>query len=424
VSKDPLSKKQRQVIHAFNKKKPLHLILEGSVRSGKTHADNLLWISHVDGMLKPAKDFILTGYSIGSLERNIIKPLSEIMQRSITLDQFGRFDMAGHKINCFGTDKATSYKSMQGMTSYGWYGNEVTTHHPNSINEAFQRCSGKGSRIFWDCNTDHPYHPVKVDYIDQSGIRDSAGNLAILAFHFQIEDNEYLTPEYIEQVKRTTPKGMWYDRRILGLWVAAEGIIYESFNRDPSRSPCHIYQRFDIPKDWTRVRGIDFGTVHPFVMLWGAIDPDGRLYIYREYYQTNTLIKAHAAHIRDITGDEKISWTISDHDAQERLEYEALDIPTKPANKAVKLGLDLVAQRMVDQIDGRPRIMISEDCPELARQLGIYRWLPFESGKPYREEPLKVDDDGPDVLRYIIMELDYSTTPIVKPGFRGYKQRR
>ena len=431
--KGPLCDKQWEVIHFFNEYQPTHLILEGSVRSGKTFADLLLWNSHVQGIPAPGKDFIVTGYTIGAIERNIIQPLGGVLGSNITLDQFGRFDMGPHKINCFGTDKEKSFKPMQGMTSFGWLANEVSTHHVNSIVEAFQRCSGPGFRIFWETNPDHPYHRVKTDYIDKSGLTNDDGHLIIKAFHFELDDNETLTKEYVDFIKRTTPAGMWYDRRIKGLWVAAEGIVYEGFDRNT-----HIYDpadpKYHIPKDWQRVRGIDFGTIHPFVMLWGAIDPDGRLYIYREYFRTNTLIKDHAHKIKVLSGHideadkkltdgEKYLWTVSDHDAQERLEYESHDIYTRPANKDVKLGIDLTATRMVKQIDERPRVMISKDCPELARQLGIYRWLPFEEGKPYREEPLKVDDDGPDVLRYIVMEIDYNTTPIIKPGFRGYKPR-
>jgi len=393
---------------------PYHLILEGAVRSGKTHLNNVLWLYHVGKIPGPRKDFIMTGRSIGSLERNVISPLEDLLGKTIRMDNFNRFALGKHTMNCFGADNESSYKAMTGMTSYGWYANEVTNQHPNTIVEAFNRCSGAGARIFWDTNPDHPYHFVKTDYIDKTGIRNQDNRLAISAHHCRLEDNQFLTAEYIENVKRNTPSGMWYDRRIKGLWVAAEGIIYESFDRGT-----HTCEPFKIPDDWQRVRGIDFGTVHPFVMLWGAIDGDGRLYIYREYFKTNTLIRHHAERIKDLSKDEHYIWTVSDHDAQERLEYEAHDIPTQPANKAVLLGLDKVAQRMVDQIDGRPRVMIFNTCTELIRQLGVYCWRPYEEGKSYREEPLKVDDDGPDVLRYIVMELDYNTTPIIESGFRG-----
>lgn len=424
-----LTHKQAVILSHYNKHEPHHLIMEGAVRSGKTHLNNLLWIMHVALLPPPSKSVILTGTTIGSLERNVLTPLEELTGRKITLNNFNEFRMGRHKVCCFGTNQETSYRAMQGMTSFGWYANEIVNSHPSSIIEAFNRCSGEGSRIFWDSNPDHPYHNVKINFIDKSGLRNEQGQLLIQSFHFQLEDNETLSPEYIEQVKRNTPAGMWYDRRIKGLWVAAEGIIYEAFDRNK-----HVCEPFQIPADWQRVRGIDFGTVHPFVMLWGAIDPDGRLFIYREYYKTNTLIKSHAETIKRLSGHidesgkktsgETYLWTVSDHDLQERIEYDALDIPTAPANKAVKMGLDLVAQRMVDQIDDRPRLQIFKTCTELTRQIGIYRWLPYEEGKPYREEPLKVDDDGPDVLRYIVMGLDFSSAPKIESGFRGYNPDR
>ena len=394
------------------------MILEGAVRSGKTYLNDMLWLAHVKSMPRPSKAFIITGHTIGSLERNVISPLEELTGRTIRLSQFNEFDFGGHKMCCFGADNEKAYKAMTGMTSYGWYANEATNQHPNTITEAFQRCSGQGTRIFWDTNPDHPYHPIKIEYIDRSPIKNEAGEIVVKSFHFSLEDNTFLTPEYLDNVKRTTPKGMWYDRRIKGLWTAAEGVIYEGFEREDNTC-----EPFDIPDEWQRIRGIDFGTVHPFVMLWGAIDPDGRLYIYREYYKTHTLIKNHAEKIKELSGKERYLRTLSDHDAQERLEYEAHDIPTQPAQKAVKLGLDFTAQRMVKQIDGRPRLIIFRSCPELIRQIGVYRWLPYEEGKPYREEPLKVDDDGCDVLRYIVMDLDYNTTPIIESGFHGYKPR-
>ena len=423
--------KQAQVLDFFNRNNPYHLILEGAVRSGKTHINNLLFLQHVGSFPGPQKNFIITGRTIGSIERNVLSPLEEFTGRIIRLDNFNRFRLGEHIVNCFGADNEMAYKAMTGMTSFGWYANEITNQHPNTINEAFQRCSGKGTRIFWDTNPDHPYHMVKTEYIDQAGLRNAAGELTIAAFHFRLEDNEFLTPEYIENVKRTTPKGMWYDRRIKGLWVAAEGIIYESFTRED-----HVCEPFEIPEGWTKVRGIDFGTVHPFVMLWGALDPDGRLYIYREYFKSNTLIKQHAKKIKELSGHidasgkdiddprERYLWTVSDHDRQERLEYEAHDIPTRPAQKEVLLGIDRVAQRLVEQVDGKPRIQIFNTCENLIRQMGTYSWRPYEDGKPYKEEPVKVDDDGPDVLRYIVMELDNPTTPVIEPGFRGYTPRR
>jgi len=259
--KGPLCDKQHEVIAFYNKHQPQHLILEGSVRSGKTYADLLLWNSHVYSFEKPSKDFIITGYTIGSIERNIIKPFSEMLGVSIKLDQFGRFDLGPHKVNCFGSDNQNSFKSMQGMTGHGWYGNEITQQHRNTLTEAFHRCSGEGFRVFWDTNPDAPNHPIKINYIDKSGLADDDGNLLIKSFNFRLEDNELLPPAYVANIKRTTPPGAWYDRRILGQWVAAEGVIFNNWKMIP-----------EIPENVKlhsrRTYGLDFGfSVEPAVLI-------------------------------------------------------------------------------------------------------------------------------------------------------------
>jgi len=181
------------------------------------------------------------------------------------------------------------------------------------------------------------------------------------------------------------------------------------------RGAC-VIDPFEIPTSWPRVRGIDWGFVNPFVCLWGALDPDGRLYIYDEYYKTNTLIRDHAkelykrANYKDEQGriqKRKYLWTIADHDAQDNAELRAYGIQTKPAQKDVLIGIQKVAERLIVRLDKRPRISIFRTCPNLRREMGNYRWLEQRDGKPTKEEPLKIDDHGPDVVRYIVMQLDH-----------------
>jgi len=393
--------KQVEIIRYDHNNDPLITICEGAVRSGKTVVNIDLFNFHIAEQRNLKRDFILTGYTIGSVERNVIKHWSERWGVNIRLDQHSRFDLYGNKINCFGADKTDSYKSMTGMTSHGWYANEVTLQHKNTRTEAFQRCSGEGYRIFWDTNPDYPEHPVKVDYIDHSGEKLETGRIRIKSWHFALTDNTFLTPEYLENIKATTPPGMMYDRRIKGLWVAAEGLVYEGWNPN-----VHVIDGFEIPDDWQRVRGIDWGFTNPFVCLWGAIDPDGRLYIYDEYYQPKVLIKYHARRINRNPG--VFRWTVADHDAQDNAEIRQFGIHTRRAQKEVELGIQKVAERLVVQADKKPRLSIFRKCKNTAREMGIYCWQEQKDGKPVKEEPLKVDDHCPDVIRYIVMELDHS----------------
>jgi hypothetical protein len=93
--------------------------------------------------------------------------------------------------------------------------------------------------------------------------------------------------------------GHMYERFYLGNWVGAEGMIYTEY--DYKR---HLIDPFPIPKEWTRYLSIDFGFTNPFVCQWWAEDNDGRLYLYRELYGTQTTVEDWAHQIHDLSKGE------------------------------------------------------------------------------------------------------------------------
>ena len=394
-----LSRKQEEIFKEYLRDNPKILILEGAVRSGKTYLNNLLFFSELMGNAGAGKHFIVTGHTLGSVKRNVLEPTGGQFGVDLKMDNNGMLEIYGNKIHCFGADKADSYKNMTGMTGSGWYGNEISLQHENVITEAFNRCSDPVSKIIWDTNPDYPEHPIKKNFIDRSGERFSNGKLRLQSFHFELGDNPVLDPEYVENLKRSTPPGMWYDRRIKGLWVSAEGLIYEEWNPE-----IHVVEPFEIPEEWPRFRSIDLGYNNPFVCLWGAQDSDGRLYIYDEHYYDHKLIKWHSDRIKQ--RKESVRWTVRDHDAQEGAELEANGIITRKAVKDVDAGIQKVALRLRVQGDGRPTLGVFRTCDNLRREMGRYRWQERKSDKPIKEEPLKVDDHACDALRYMVMKLD------------------
>ena len=372
--------------------------MEGAVRSGKTYLNNLLFYMEVRKHTGEGLHYIISGHTLGSIKRNVLDPISDEFGVDCKTDAGGTFSLWGNKVHCFGADKADSYKAITGMTAHGWYGNEVTLQHDNSIQECFSRISGDDARVFWDTNPDYPEHPIKTNYIDKSGDKLSDNRLRIQSWHFDLDDNPYLPADYVENLKASTPPGMWYDRKVKGQWIAAEGLVYELFDRN-----VHVYEPFIPPADWKRIRSVDFGHTNPFVCLWGAVDYDGRLYIYDEHYQAKALIEDHA---QAIHGRGAVSWTTADHDAQERAELNAKGIPTMAAIKDVSLGIQRVAERLVVLPDGYPRLFISGNCVNLLREFGQYVWEPMKDGKPVKEEPHKEHDHSMDALRYMVMALD------------------
>ena len=83
--------------------------------------------------------------------------------------------------------------------------------------------------------------------------------------------------------------GVFASQEIDGNFVAFEGLVYPEFSMRIHRMTCDPPTR--------RMRALDWGYQNPFVCLWGAVDSDGRLYIYDEHYKSHTLIREHTAAI-------------------------------------------------------------------------------------------------------------------------------
>lgn len=233
------------------------------------------------------------------------------------------------------------------------------------------------------------------------------------------EDNPLATEAYLNRLRNLT--GVRRRRFYEGKWEAAEGIIFEEFDQH-----FHIIPRFEIPNDWRRIRVVDFGYVHPFCCQWWAIDPDGTMYRYREIYKTRTLVSDHAKRIKHLSGAERIDATICDHDAEGRAQLEAAGIPTQPAYKAVKRGIEAVQNRLkpVFGRDGKPiprsarMFFLEGSLDEVDKDLRAHG-LPFETTQEfgtyvrkrkadgtYEEDPVKLYDEGMDCARYATCYVD------------------
>lgn len=245
---------------------------------------------------------------------------------------------------------------------------------------------------------------------------------------------------YIRKLDKLT--GVRYKRLRLGLWVSAEGIVYEEF--DPAY---HVLpwehdeegNRLPLPDDWPRFWSIDFGFVHPFVLKCYAEGPDGEHYMYREIYMTGRTVEEHAATImNEVTRAETTTWydhfnkvdqvkettvwvepqpdaIICDHDAEGRRTFErATGLATQPAIKNVYEGINAHKQRLkIDPKTGLAKFYLMADAlVELDQSLkdnlqptctqdeyASYVWKVNSDGRK-QDEPVKRDDDGMDTDRY------------------------
>lgn len=271
------------------------------------------------------------------------------------------------------------------------------------------------AQVMGDANPGPPTHWIKQ--------RAAAGSLEF--YESRHEDNPVLfdqgTGQITEQGKRTMAvldrlTGVRLKRLRYGLWVAAEGQVYEEW--DPA---IHLIDRFPIPAEWPRYRVIDFGFTNPFVCQWWATDNDGRAFMYRELYGTGRIVQEWGPDIIALSAGERYEATIADHDAEDRATLASMGIHTQAAHKPISPGIQAVQKRLQKADDGKPRLfffhgalvkadqtLIDRKLPTCTPQeMEVYVWPKGQDGKPMKEVPVDKDNHGMDTTRYMVMYLDH-----------------
>lgn len=226
---DLYTKKQIEVLKETQKSDWFMLINHGAKRSGKTILNNDLFLMELMRVRKIADTlgiatpmYILAGVSSKTIQNNILTEIYNKYGITFKFDKHGSFTFKGVKIVQAYTGTIAGLGGIRGMTAFGAYINEASLAKQEVFKEIISRCSGEGARILVDTNPDNPKHWLLNEYINNSDAN-------ILSFKYGLDDNTFLGERYIKNIKANTPQGIFYQRDILGNWVAGEGVIYKSF---------------------------------------------------------------------------------------------------------------------------------------------------------------------------------------------------
>ena len=228
-----------------------------------------------------------------------------------------------------------------------------------------------------------------------------------IIFNAKTEENIHNLPEgYVDSLKNNYNE-IWINRYLYGSWDAFEGQIYPDF--EPS---IHVKNHFTVAPEWRRFIGIDHGRTNPTAVLWGAVDQDDILYIYREHYEAGQDVDYHARAIQAHLNEGRYETYVIDpstgagkKDDPETIgnRYRQLKIPVINANNDVQGGIDKVTEYFK-----HGKIFIHKSCENLIRELINYQWEQpsasrIELNQP--ERPLKKDDHSCDALKYLVGEV-------------------
>jgi PBSX family phage terminase large subunit len=375
---------------------------EGSVRSGKTASGLLRWLQHVNKAPKKG-DLVVCAKTYDTAVRNIFNPLRE----SAVFSRFSKSvsytrgaptaQILGREIEVVTFNDERAEGRLRGMTCAGAYVDEWSLM-PESFNEQLlSRCSVDGAQIFGNTNPDNPRHWLKKNHIDEArpgGRLDGDWKI----WKFLLDDNPSLSEKVKARYKRQFT-GLWYKRMIEGLWVVAEGTIYEAW--DPAR---HVVKTLPQIVRWISL-GIDYGTTNPFAALLLGLGADGRLYLTNEWRwdsrkrqrsltdaEYSTQVRAWLAGL-DITPE----WTVVDPSAASFIQQLFHDgLTPYGADNDVIDGIRLVASLLAAGL-----LLVHESCEGWIEEIPGYVWDPKKAEKG-EDKPIKLGDHSLDAGRYAI----------------------
>ena len=371
------------------------IICDGAVRSGKTFSMGVsffLWAqARFDG-----KQFGLCGKTIVSLRRNLLTELVPYLRRIGMSIREKRSEnllivrFAGHenRFLLFGGRDESSAALIQGSTLAGVLLDETVLMPRSFVEQAIARCSVPGSRLWFNCNPENPGHWFYREWILKAKARRA------LYLHFTMEDNPALSPR-IRARYRNAYSGVFYRRFVLGEWTAAQGLVYDFFDRERDAA--------DVPEgsfeEW-RI-SVDYGTANPASFgLWGK--KDAVWYRVAEYYYDSRKVgrqrtdEEYAEALERLAGERTIRRVIVDPSAASFIEVlRRRGFQVVRANNDVADGI-----RVTSDLLKKRRIVICRTCGDCLREMELYCW--DERGG--RDAPRKENDHAMDDLRYFAMD--------------------
>lgn len=414
-----ISQKQKKIL-AFPYSSYDALICDGAVRSGKTSI--MMWAFVRWAMENfSGQRFGVCGRTVDSCTKNIIVPfmaMSFAKERYIIRWRRGdkvmevRRGAVTNYFEVFGGKDEASYTLIQGRTLAGVLLDEVVLMPRSFVEQALARCSVDGAKLWFSCNPGSPHHWFYQEWIKRHRKRNT------LYLHFEMTDNPGLSARTLERYANMYA-GIFYDRYVRGLWVAAEGVVYKDFANDTEK------YLIDDPLKWAEEQetkfsvisiGVDFGGTKSATKFQATgITKDYRVvaleeeYIKTEEIDPDALNRRFATFCQMVTA--KYGYSQTRADSAETVLIRGLDHTAQKMHLGTQVKNAMKLQitdriRLVVLLMKQGRFKVSRNCPHLidALQTAIY--------DPDKFEDERLDDGTSDIDS--LDAFEYSIEPYYK----------
>lgn len=383
----------------------------GAVRSGKSFVDTAYVVPsrlrEVAG--KPGLSVIL-GVSRDTIERNVLEPMREIYTQTLVshINNKNQAYICGEWVYCLGAEKISQVAKIQGSSIKYCYGDEVSKWNKEVFEMLKSRLDKPYSCFDGSCNPEGPNHWLK-EFLDQE-------NLNKYIQQYIIDDNPFLPPEYIDNLKKEYAGTVYYKRYILGLWALAEGLIYPMYaNAIVDELPDNEALEYCI--------SIDYGTMNAFALLLWERHHDGIWYATRRYYYSGRdsgIQKTDLEYLKDIETVlfdliEGVRNTNKDYTGYgftggvQTVKLPVIIDPSAASFIALLKKTDWAKVISADNavLDGiretasamyQGKVKVLSSIPEFKKEAEGYVWDTSETD----DRPIKINDHLMDAMRYFV----------------------
>lgn len=355
----------------------------GATRSGKTYLD-FKWIIPMRIRDRAGKDglSVILGVTKSTIERNVLEPMRNLYGDKLVgaISSDNTAWIFGEKCYCLGAEKVSQVSKIRGASIKYCYGDEVADWSEEVFALLKSRLDKEYSCFDGTYNPQYPNHWLKR-FLDSDA--------DIFSQEYTIDDNPFLPPTFVENLKKEYAGTVFYDRYILGKWTLAEGLIYDF-------SEANITD--EVPEAGEYYISCDYGTLNPFSAgLWCV--NHGRAVRVDEYYysgrdkQYQLTDEEYYAEVEKLAGDKNIRHIIVDPSAASFIACIKKHgrFSVRKAKNDVMYGIRLTSAML-----RAGAIKIGSDCGDAIREFGLYRWDEDSAD----DKPIKENDHAMDDIRY------------------------
>lgn len=270
--------------------------------------------------------------------------------------------------------------------------------------------------------------PVKSEVLGKTEVR------LIQYIPATVMDNPYITQDYVLELEQK-PRAL-REALLLGKWDAFDGQAFPEFVDDPNHYDdgeyTHVVNPFPIPLNWTRYVSFDHGYSRPFSIGVWAVDDEGRVYRYKEYYgcvpgeankglmltpgeigqRMAELLEPEfreGIHISGIA-DPAIWDRSRGMSVEEQIRKVFSGVSFRQGDNTRLPGKMQMHERLKFDEDGKPMMYVFNTCSDFIRTIPS---LVYDSHKP-EDINTEGEDHIYDETRYFLMSRPIAPRPVVK----------